>query len=227
MSSQQTHASVRADTATEGPPLVATLAIEPEQKMGCPLFEGHEEVDTLEQNLSFESDEQGSSGEPPTEQGTCNTAIAPEADGDLDQFVRSSITPGCFCLQFHQVECIPTFERTSRNKVIVTVQIPDRETLRDLISRLRATDAAVSVQGITQSTTGKAGSIQLDVSEVTDKQMEALEAAVETGYYDSPRQADLEVLAERLDVSKSAVSQRLKAVESRLARKLVTQWSGQ
>ena len=227
MSSQHTQASVHADTASEGPPLVATLAIEPEQKMGCPLFEGHDDVDTLEQNLSFEAEDTDLDGGKPTEQGTCNTAIAQEAGGETDQYLRSAITPGCFCLQFHQVECIPTFERTSRNKVIVTVQIPDRETLRTLISRLRATDATVSVQGITQSTSGKAGSIQLDVGEVTDKQMEALEAAVETGYYESPRQADLEVLAERLGVSKSAVSQRLKAVESRLARKLVTQWSGQ
>ena len=38
------------------PSLEATLAIEPEQKMGCPLFESHEEVDTVEQNLSFEGD---------------------------------------------------------------------------------------------------------------------------------------------------------------------------
>lgn len=191
--------------------------------MDCPLFEGPTDVDSLEQNLSFESESDDES----EDQGTCNTAMAPEAGESADQYVRSSITPGCFCLQFHQVECIPTFERTSRNRVIVTVQIPDRETLRDLISRIRATEATVSVKNITQSASGSEGSIQLDVSEVTDKQLEALEAAVQTGYYDSPRQADLEVLAERLDVSKSAVSQRLKAVESRLAQKLVTQWAGQ
>lgn len=191
--------------------------------MDCPLFEGSSDVDSLEQNLSFESETESQADD----HGTCNTAMAPEAGETADQYVRSTITPGCFCLQFHQVECIPTFERTSRNTVIVTVQIPDRETLRDLISRIRATEATVSVKNITQSASGSEGSIQLDVSEVTDKQLEALEAAVKTGYYDSPRQADLEVLAERLEVSKSAVSQRLKAVESRLAQKLVTQWAGQ
>lgn len=191
--------------------------------MDCPLFEGSSDVDSLEQNLSFESETESQTDD----HGTCNTAMAPEAGETADQYVRSTITPGCFCLQFHQVECIPTFERTSRNTVIVTVQIPDRETLRDLISRIRATEATVSVKNITQSASGSEGSIQLDVSEVTDKQLEALEAAVKTGYYDSPRQADLEVLAERLEVSKSAVSQRLKAVESRLAQKLVTQWAGQ
>lgn len=226
MSSQQQTASLAAELSTDGPPLEATLAIEPEQKMGCPLFESHEEVDTVEQNLSFEGDADIET-DGATERGTCNTTMAPEAGEQSDQFVRSAITPGCFCLQFHQVECIPTFERTNRNKVIVTVQIPNRGTLRDLISRLRATDASVSVKGITQSSSGSAGSIHLDVSEITDKQFEALEAAVDTGYYDSPREADLEVLSSRLGVSKSAVSQRLKAVESRLAQKLVTQWSGQ
>jgi len=214
------------DASSAGPPLVATLAIQPKENMDCPLFDGPDEVDSLEQNLSFEAQDPDDDQSPP-DQGTCNTAIGPEAGESTDQYMRSRITPGCFCLQFHQVECIPTFERTNRNTVIVTVQIPDREILRDLVSRLRATDATVSVKNITQSASASAGSIQLDVSEITDKQLEALEAAVETGYYDSPRQADLEVLADRLDVSKSAVSQRLKAVESRLARKLVTQWSGQ
>ncbi|MEF8771347.1 helix-turn-helix domain-containing protein [Halodesulfurarchaeum sp.] len=226
MSSKHTQASVHADTATEKPPLVATLAIEPEQKMGCPLFEGHDDVDTVEQNLSFENEDTEVAGESTANKGTCNTAIAQEDGEETDQYLRSAITPGCFCLQFHQVECIPTFERTNRNAVIVTVQIPDRETLRNLVSRLRATNADVSVRNITQSTAGQEGTIQLDVSEVTDKQLEALEAAVESGYYDSPREADLEFLAEQLEVSKSAVSQRLKAVESRMAQKLVTQWSG-
>lgn len=223
MSSQQTQASVHAEPSTEGPPLVATLAIEPKEKLDCPLFDGHEEVDTLEQNVSF-APEGKSAGE---EQGTCNTSIAAAAGAGNDQYVRAELTPGCFCLQFHQVECIPTFERTNRNKVIVSVQLPDRNTLRELVSRLRSSNASVSVNGITYANSGTEGSIKLDVSEVTEKQLEALQAAVDTGYYDSPRRADLEVLADRLDVSKSAVSQRLKAVESRLARKLVAQWSGQ
>ena len=225
MSSQQTPTPVQ-ETTNTGPALVATLAIEPEQNMDCPLFDGPSEVDALDQNLSFEAREEEGDDPAPPDQGTCNTAISPDSGGNSEQYMRSKITPGCFCLQFHQVECIPTFERTKRNTVIVSVQIPDRETLRDLISRLRATNAVVSVKNITQSAGASEGSIQLDVSEITEKQLEALEAAVETGYYDSPRESDLEVLAERLGVSKSAVSQRLKAVESRLARKLVTQWSG-
>ncbi|APE96056.1 helix-turn-helix domain-containing protein [Halodesulfurarchaeum formicicum] len=226
MSSQHTHTAVSGESST-GPPLVATLAIEPEQEMECPLFEGTEEVDSLEQNLTFESDCSENSCQGTHDHGTCNTAMAADGNEGESQFMRAAITPGCFCLQFHQVDCIPTFERTNRQKVIVTVQIPDRETLRDLISRLRATGSTVSVNSITQSAPDSGGSIRIDTSEITEKQLEALEVAVETGYYDSPRQADLEVLADRLDVSKSAISQRLKAVESRLARKLVGQLSGQ
>lgn len=227
MSHQQAKPSVNAHSSATGPSLVATLAIEPDQEMDCPLFKLDKEVDSLEQNLSFGCDHRKEDGHGPTEKGTCNTVIASDAEANSDQYMQSAITPGCFCLQFHEVECVPTFERTNQNKVIVTVQIPDRETLKDLIRRVRATGASVSVKSILQSGSDSKDSLEIDVSEVTEKQLEALEAAVETGYYDSPREADLEVLADRLDVSKSAISQRLKAVESRLTRKLVNQMSGQ
>ncbi|MFW5965437.1 MAG: helix-turn-helix domain-containing protein [Halodesulfurarchaeum sp.] len=247
-----------------GPPLEATLAIEPNTRLDCPLFEGSE-IEHLRQSLSFEStdavvdnsgEETGMDGEKtdggeavatagvgkksgcePTEgagmydrptrpQGTCNTSMGPAEEGS-DTFVSSQITPGCFCLQFHHVECIPAFERTTHDSVIVSVQVPDRAALRELIERLRATDAHVSVRGISRRSGEDDGTIRIDTSEVTDKQLEALEVAVETGYYETPRCADLDVLADRLGVSKSAVSQRLKAVESRFARKLVAKYSGQ
>jgi predicted DNA binding protein len=227
MSHQHAKTSVHPHSFATGPSLVATLAIEPGQEMDCPLFTVDEEVDSLEQNLSFGCDNMERDGQRSAEEGTCNTIIASNADESTDQYMQAAITPGCFCLQFHEVECVPTFERTNQNKVIVTVQIPDRETLKDLIRRVRATGASVSVKSILQSGSESSESIEIDVSEITEKQLEALEAAVETGYYDSPREADLEVLADRLDVSKSAISQRLKAVESRLTRKLVNQMSGQ
>lgn len=215
-----------------GPSLEATIAIEPNRTLDCPLFAG-DEIDQLRQSLSFESTDiaKAETAESETErvaettEGTCNTALASGADGE-GTYVRSQIRPGCFCLQFHQVECIPTFERTSHGSVIVTVQVPDREVLRELIERLRQTDAHVSVRGISQTGGEADGTIRIDTAEVTEKQLEALEVAVETGYYDTPRGADLDVLADRLGVSKSAVSQRLKAVESRFARKLVSTWTG-
>ena len=100
-----------------------------------------------------------------------------------------------------------------------------RETLRELVAHLREVEASVDVNDITQSNVDGNESLLMDVTDITDKQREALTVAVEEGYYDTPRNADLEVLANRLDISKSAVSQRLKAIESKLIHKLVNHWS--
>ncbi|WP_435175970.1 bacterio-opsin activator domain-containing protein [Halorussus sp. AFM4] len=45
---------------------------------------------------------------------------------------------------------------------------------------------------------------------VTDKQRDALETAFEGGYYDVPRNIDLEGVGERLGISRQAVSERLR-----------------
>lgn len=218
--------TTRNDESTEGldgPTLQATIAVRPDEEAGCVIIEGHTDGGVLEQHLTF--DRHGS--DPAGEDGTCNTTVVDRDDERHDQYVQSDIDERCFCLEFHEVECIPTFERIQDHRIVISVLVPDRETLRELVGRLRANGATVSVYGITRSSAHADGSLVIDAADVTDKQLEALEAAVETGYYETPRGADLEVLADRLDVSKSAVSQRLKAVESKLARKLVEQWSGQ
>ncbi|AXR78513.1 helix-turn-helix domain-containing protein [Natrarchaeobaculum sulfurireducens] len=63
---------------------------------------------------------------------------------------------------------------------------------------------------------------QVDVSDLTVKQWQALELAYRWGYYDQPRKADLADLATELEISKSAVSQRLRAAESTLVTAIVT-----
>ncbi|WP_137284827.1 helix-turn-helix domain-containing protein [Halorussus salinisoli] len=47
-------------------------------------------------------------------------------------------------------------------------------------------------------------------ADVTDKQQRALETAFESGYYEVPRSVDLEGVGERLDISRQAVSERLR-----------------
>ncbi|AFZ71806.1 helix-turn-helix domain-containing protein [Natronobacterium gregoryi] len=58
--------------------------------------------------------------------------------------------------------------------------------------------------------------LSIDVGPVTRKQLEAARVAVEAGYYDTPRQARLADLGTELDISESAVSQRLANVERAL-----------
>jgi predicted DNA binding protein len=56
----------------------------------------------------------------------------------------------------------------------------------------------------------------VDIVNRTSKQRDTAVVAVSEGYYESPRQADLNDLTESLPISKSALSKRLTAVETKL-----------
>lgn len=56
---------------------------------------------------------------------------------------------------------------------------------------------------------------------LTDRQREVLEAAVEAGYYDNPRQATHEDIAGQVDASPSTVGEHLRKIESRVFEELV------
>lgn len=61
----------------------------------------------------------------------------------------------------------------------------------------------------------------VEFDDLTEVQLRTLRRAYEAGYYDRPRRTDLTELSEELDVSKSAVSQRLNAAEAKLVASVV------
>jgi hypothetical protein len=56
---------------------------------------------------------------------------------------------------------------------------------------------------------------------LTDRQQELLDAAVEAGYYDTPRKCSLTDLAEDADVAKSTASETLHRVEEQIVKQYV------
>lgn len=57
-------------------------------------------------------------------------------------------------------------------------------------------------------------------SGLTDRQLAAIETAVEVGYYDVPRQSGLEAIARELGCAESTASTHLRKAESRIMRQL-------
>ena len=98
----------------------------------------------------------------------------------------------------------------------VTLTVTEIESVRDVLASLASTDATVEPADMEVVDPQDDSLIEIDVGEITPKQWEALELAFERGYYDRPRRTDLSALAAELDISKSAVSQRLRAAETRL-----------
>lgn len=63
-------------------------------------------------------------------------------------------------------------------------------------------------------------------SDITDQQWEALQAALEGGYYDIPRDETQADLASKLDISTTAVSYRLRRATAQLVREMLGQADG-
>jgi predicted DNA binding protein len=62
-------------------------------------------------------------------------------------------------------------------------------------------------------------------SGLTDRQLEAIEAAVEVGYYSVPREASLGAVADELGCAESTASNHLRKAEAHVMRRLVSQVS--
>ena len=138
------------------------------------------------------------------------------------RYVRSAMTDDCICEVLARHECVSELAGIDDGSLRFSLVMDDRSTLQDVVAAIRETGASVRLERICHSDDGDGRTLELDASSITEKQREAVELAIESGYYETPRRADLEDLADRLGVSKSAVSQRLNAVETTLVSGLAT-----
>lgn len=136
------------------------------------------------------------------------------------EHIETKIQPDCACPVFVKYGCVPQVTESNGEKVILKTYLSDRERLTDLIGDLRSAVESVSVRRLKRVDTQQGDSRQkfvtLDLYELTEKQRQAVTAAVAAGYYETPREVSLGELAAQIEISKSALSQRLKAAESKL-----------
>lgn len=92
-----------------------------------------------------------------------------------------------------------------RDGWIVQVRLPDRDALVSFNEYCREADVSFHVTHLRSADDGADELVGL-----TPKQQELLTVAFEAGYFDVPRGISQDELADRLGVSKSAVSQRLR-----------------
>jgi len=90
---------------------------------------------------------------------------------------------------------------------VLQLQLQDRETLYELDAYAETEDIRFDVLELHEATDGE----EVDSGfGLTEPQVEALVSAYLHGYYDEPREATLETLADLLDISQTAVSGRLR-----------------
>lgn len=195
-------------------PLVrAQLAICPHPSANCVAVRHGGDAEDITQSLTFDP-----AGDDEASHRECHTLMS---YGDQPQSYRTDeVEESCICPVFEDHDCLTEFRDVSDGAVTVVASVPSRETLRELVGDLRDVGATVAVEWLVNDDRREV-TTEMDVSSITDKQREALETALGLGYYDSPRNADLGDCAEALDISKSAVSQRLNTAETKLVKSFI------
>ncbi|MFC7134902.1 MULTISPECIES: helix-turn-helix domain-containing protein [Salinibaculum] len=152
----------------------------------------------------------------------CHAEMTVSEDSDTTHVVHETnhVEQSCLCLAFSEVGCVPRIQSADGDTVMVETYVSDRETITELVDRLKSVTEGVSLRRLT--TRQREGGVEsnrttVDISDLTPKQREAAMVAVSEGYYETPRQTSFDELAATLDISKSALSQRLSAIESKLA----------
>jgi hypothetical protein len=183
------------------------LSVHPPPAADCAVVDTETDPTAIRQSLRWADSDQRSL--------ECHAVLGYE---DRPQQYRTRTDCGaCLCPVFERHDCLTEFTGAADGSLTVVVSMPSRDRLRDLVADLRGVGATVDIEWIVQDDTAS-GTTEIDVSSITSKQREALETALELGYYDSPRTADLGDCAQALGISKSAVSQRLNAAETKLVR---------
>lgn len=105
---------------------------------------------------------------------------------------------------------------TESTPLYITLRLPDRDAIRLLATVNRNKEYDFEIIAIVDPRNAESDSVMVDLTGLTKKQWEALEIAHSIGHYSGPRGGNLEIIAERLSISKSAASQRLRSAESRI-----------
>ncbi|MFB6134411.1 MAG: helix-turn-helix domain-containing protein [Halanaeroarchaeum sp.] len=137
------------------------------------------------------------------------------------------IDDSCVCPAFVRGDCVSSALAVENGVLKAGAYADSRESLNDVMDRVHQVAATVRLERLTTASgtrEDREGRPEPTTAvTLTEKQREAVRTAVDMGYYDRPREASLGDLADRLGVTRSALSQRLNAVEAKLITALATE----
>ncbi|WP_435092935.1 helix-turn-helix domain-containing protein [Halorubrum sp. N11] len=146
----------------------------------------------------------------------CTVDVQPTGDDELVR-ARGEVSEDCLCRVFQESGCVPHIQRVEDGTMLVTTYVDDRDTVRDVVGALREVlDHVRLVRLAVVQGPEATEQVTFDLSALTPKQREGLELAVVRGYFDDDRDVGLGELAGELDISKSALSQRLRTAQAKL-----------
>lgn len=148
---------------------------------------------------------------------------APEAESPMRYHSFNDGKEPCPATTFMEHDSVPNVKRVENDSLLIVTHPPSREAVQDLLEDLQTVSEGVEIKWISDSTEPDGASERtVDLETLTEKQLEAIELAVEYGYYDQPRGATVSELAEACEISQSAMSQRLHTAERKLLQAIIS-----
>jgi len=123
----------------------------------------------------------------------------------------------CPCRRVPTHGCPVRNLRVDSGRLVVSFITPDLETLRAVVTDLRPCCGSVAVQRLTRSkATDERSLLFVDRTAFTDRQYEVLETAHSMGYFDSPKGATAEAVADEIGISAATFVEHLSVAQTKL-----------
>ena len=146
-------------------------------------------------------------------------------DRVITKYHTDDVCDHCPTAVFAAYGCIPHFVRAEHRSFFVKAFLPNSAMVSNLVADLNEIGSTVQLVSMTHTGSGEELSdeiYEVDVSALTPKQREALELAIDEGYYEAGERPSMASLAGQLDISTSAFSQRLARAEGNVMSQFAT-----
>jgi predicted DNA binding protein len=155
---------------------------------------------------------------------SCNVDVVvrdPSDDTVVTKYFENQLCEHCPGKIFSGRGCLPRYIELQRGSFVVETYVSDTAAVAELVGGIREICKRVQVKSIVSTETDDfQEDCSVDVTALTEKQREAVAHAQELGYYDPDSAVSLEELADRVGISTSAISQRLKRAENNVLRQI-------
>ena len=144
------------------------------------------------------------------------------ADGSQSVHRFNTESADCPCGRIPDHGCPVRGVRAQSGSILVSFVAADVDAVQEIVTDLRSYAETVRLRRLTQSAPdGDGGLLFVEREAFTDRQYEALTTAHEMGYFDSPRRAGNEEVAERLGISGPTFSEHLAVAQRKLLNQLL------
>ena len=147
---------------------------------------------------------------------TCPPEVVENGERVITKYHTDEVCDHCPTAVFSEYGCIPHFLREGEGSFFIKTFLPSSAIVSDLVGDLSDIGSTVRLVSMTHTGSGEELTeeiYEVDVSVLTPKQREALQLAIDSGYYESGDEPSMSTLAEQFDISTSAFSQRLSRAE--------------